>query len=604
MAAQVAHHIAKGGKTHSPKSAPARSLTVLCANEGRIIERCQSCKGEGRHVRKCSVWKTVTREPVGSAKMNCQKCKAEGLGYAPATAAARQPQWHEGILRYDHETLYPGLPGKRFNPSLIAWEGGYVFCWRDGWEGSNLWACRMDAGFRPVGAAVKLDIAHPAANYGREDPQLFIHDGGLEVAFVGVLGHKGKVTQTNVLYARLNPDLTVASVHAPVPPGVPTGQWQKNWQWFSHGGRRYAVYSVAPHRVLEVDGDRAEWAHECPTRFQWRGGEMRGGATPYRLDGEYWCFFHDKVRGRTGRLLYRTGLYTFAAEPPFRPLRYVPDPILSADPLVQPADRNYSDVVFPRGAVRDGADWVLSCGVHDRFTELHRLDHAALMRRLVRVASPASFTVRTGGGHVDEDIFASVAGHDEYGLSRFDLVGAAVLDVGAHVGCFAHAAKSRGAHLVHSYEPYPASFAVLTRNADRMKTVAMLAAVGVGAGKGRFPADVEVKHSGGWSVVPDPTGPVDVLGLDDMILWLAASSEDGRVNLLKIDVEGAEWGAFQGALRLDLVDAIVGEWHEYDRDGRVWKADDLRPLLPDFVVTIDPPAPGATWGLFHAVRRA
>ncbi len=86
MIAQTAHHQAKGGKSYPAAVGKSLPLLTLCANEGPITEPCPSCKGAGRHVRKCSVWKQVTREPVGTAKMNCQKCKAEGLGWAPPVA--------------------------------------------------------------------------------------------------------------------------------------------------------------------------------------------------------------------------------------------------------------------------------------------------------------------------------------------------------------------------------------------------------------------------------------------------------------------------------------------------------------------------------------
>lgn len=67
--------------------APARiplPVVAPCRHEGAIIERCPSCAGAGRHVRECrGRWKECTREPIGTARMNCVKCRAEGLGYEP-----------------------------------------------------------------------------------------------------------------------------------------------------------------------------------------------------------------------------------------------------------------------------------------------------------------------------------------------------------------------------------------------------------------------------------------------------------------------------------------------------------------------------------------
>lgn len=600
MARAHAAHLARGGKPHVVAPAPvAKPLKDECIWRGAATGEkrvCQSCAGRVElNVFACQ------KNPEGCT---IQK-KQDGLACCDGCLdrVLPPPSWHQGVLTYDHTTLYPGLPGKRFNPSVIAWEGGYVFCWRDGWKGSDLWACRMGKDFRPVGDAVKLDIVHPDANYGREDPQLYVHDGQLEVALVGVLGHGGRVTQTHVLYAKLNADLTVSRVFAPKAPGVHPNQWQKNWQWFSWGGERYAVYSISPHRVLRVCGDWCGWLPDTQPPFQWPGGEMRGGASPVRVGDEYWCFFHDRVKGRAGRDQYRVGLYTFEAKPPFRVQRYIPHPILAADPLTQPAaERNYCDVLFPRGAVRDGADWVLSCGVHDRFTELHRLSAANLERQLLRITPPASFAWRTDPKEPDGDIFASVAGHDEYGLSRFDLVGASVLDIGGHIGTFAYAAKARGAAVVHSYEPHPDHYAMLALNANVLRTRAFNTAIGYEMAKGRQPSAGEVSHSRGWSIVPDPAGDVTISGLDTAILRLTANHHRGRVNLLKIDCEGAEWAAFSGAKCLDLVDAIVGEIHRYEWRGKVWDAPDLYELLPGFSIQFGDPAPGATWRLFIATR--
>lgn len=61
----------------------ALPVVETCVHEGAIITKCPTCSGEGRHVRACAKWKGITREPVGSARMNCVKCRAEGLGYEP-----------------------------------------------------------------------------------------------------------------------------------------------------------------------------------------------------------------------------------------------------------------------------------------------------------------------------------------------------------------------------------------------------------------------------------------------------------------------------------------------------------------------------------------
>lgn len=334
---------------------------------------CGTCRG------------TVVNKRFGCAVLgSCvlTDCRTCGSYSRPA------PVWTDPTapFRLDEHNLYPGLPGKRFNPGLIAWGDGYALCWRDGWKGSNLWCCRLDARFTPTGPAVRLDISHPRSNYGREDPNLFVHDDALHVAFVGVEGRGTRVVRTNVLYARLGDGFRVEAVYAPVAPGIDPNRWEKNWQWFSHDGTLYAVYSVTPHRVLRVDKNRCSWAFDTPG-VPWAGGEPRGGATPLRVGSEFWSFFHDSVHpGRGDKKTYRVGLYTFSPDPPFRVLRYVSIPVAVADRSA--LNDNYCHVLFPRGAVAAGDRVVLSCGVHDRYTHLVPLSAHELSQRLVHVPDP------------------------------------------------------------------------------------------------------------------------------------------------------------------------------------------------------------------------
>lgn len=244
----------------------------------------------------------------------------------------------------------------------------------------------MDREFFPTGAPAKLELHHPAANYGREDPTLFEFRGKLHVAFVGVQGHDEMVLRTNMLYARLGDEFAVEELFSLTAPGVDPRRWQKNWSFFVHSDQLYCVYSVSPHRILKIDGDQCSWAQTEPFPFTWVGGELRGGATPVRVGSEFWHFVHDRVEQPGSKHHYRMGLYTFSAIPPFRPLRLVPDVLLEADPKTNYG--NYCDVVFPRGAVRDGDLWVVSMGCHDQFTELRAFSHSALEARMASFPDP------------------------------------------------------------------------------------------------------------------------------------------------------------------------------------------------------------------------
>lgn len=332
------------------------------------LVRCPGCRGGTMlKLMKCAVHGECT--PTR---------RADGVAYCVGCGDYLQP-WP---MRYSHENLWPGVPGHRFNPSILAHEDGYLLAARNGWAGSEIYVGRLDAAFRPVGEPWKLELHHPsAAGYGREDPRLFTHDGAVHVTYVGVQGPR-QVLRTNVLYARLSRDLRVERLHFPA--YSRRQSWEKNHSYFSHEGELYCVYSIAPHVILRIDGDRALPFYERVNPFPWRGGERRGGASPVRVGDEYWHVAHDRIEPTPGRRIYRAFVYAFAANPPFRPMRQMSEPLVTADLTNRPADQ-YAFVFFPCGAVIDGGDLVVSAGVHDRWSELHRFPMAEINRRLLPV---------------------------------------------------------------------------------------------------------------------------------------------------------------------------------------------------------------------------
>lgn len=345
--------------------------------------RCDTC-GE-RHtmtpVRACALHGECTERPA--------RREIAGADIAPRVRSCKGcDDYSPWPRKLDRHSLWRGTPGERFNPGLLADGDGYLFAARNGWKGSDVLIGRLDARFRPVGPPRKLDLHHPIeAAFGREDPRLFWHDGRVHVSYIGVTGtSQGQIRHTSQLYARLSPTLDVEAVFSPA--YAARKAWEKNWAFFSRpiAGKPglLAVYSIAPHHcILKLDGERASVYSEATWSPRWKGGEMRGGSPPVRVGDEYWHFFHDRVRGQ-GHFVYRTGLYTFDAAPPFRPRRILPVPILTADESTKPGEQ-YAAVVFCCGAVRRGDWWYLSHGIHDRWSEIHRFRHEDLDARLTGV---------------------------------------------------------------------------------------------------------------------------------------------------------------------------------------------------------------------------
>lgn len=356
-------------------------LPTLCVYEGPVTEPCKTCNSGNRDVRICAHPNpsdpdrdVCTRIHVSDAVQSCARCRDRKTALDPDSF----------LMRFDASNLNPAQPSRyRFNSSLAPWKGGYLLAYRTGWAGSEVCVTAFDEDLRPTCRHVQLNLTRPGADYGREDPRLFLYQGVPHVAFVGVEGRNGRVSHTNVLYARLRPE-TLAAEEVFYPQYKQRMSWEKSWSMFQHGDDLFAVYAIAPrHQVLRIRGNEAVLTTDEENPLKWSGGTLRGGASPVRVGDEFWHFAHDRIEVG-GLRVYRTLLYTFDAFPPFRPRRYAPRPILTADRRTKPADQ-YAAVVFPCGAVLRDRKWVVSHGVHDRYTEFHQWSHSDLENRLVKV---------------------------------------------------------------------------------------------------------------------------------------------------------------------------------------------------------------------------
>lgn len=261
--------------------------------------------------------------------------------------------------------------GRAFNGSLIRFDDRWLLAYRTGWKGSRIAVCECDPTTGTHGPSTPLALRHPLGRVGYEDPRLFAWRGRLHVAYTAYDGRR-----THQLYAKLSDDLRVEREFAPDYPR--RAAWEKNWQFFEgRDAELYAVYSISPHVVLRIDGERCDTAYETACPITWDAGHMRGGCPPVFVDGEWWHWFHGAKDGKPNRR-YSVGLYTFAAEPPFEIARHLRRPVAWASEEDWQASGNYCRVVFPGGAVLGGDRWHVAVGVHDRWLEVWSWEHAKL----------------------------------------------------------------------------------------------------------------------------------------------------------------------------------------------------------------------------------
>jgi FkbM family methyltransferase len=196
-------------------------------------------------------------------------------------------------------------------------------------------------------------------------------------------------------------------------------------------------------------------------------------------------------------------------------------------------------------------------------------------------------------GTVDRMIFNGVVGHNEYQLPDRFSPSDVVIDVGAHIGSFAYAAIERGCRHVYSFEP--------DRDNSRCADTHLREYIDQGwvrlspnavwrsdanddqlrfDGYQMFPASFAgmegIVNTGNGSVLWGTGDAVAKIALDDVIDEITA--DGGRVRLLKLDCEGAEWPILLTSRRLHLVDQIAGEFHEIG--GPYLEIGEERPATP------------------------
>jgi FkbM family methyltransferase len=219
----------------------------------------------------------------------------------------------------------------------------------------------------------------------------------------------------------------------------------------------------------------------------------------------------------------------------------------------------------------------------------------------------------------DDVIHTNVVTRNEYRVPE-DMSGAVVIDVGMHVGAFGHLALTRGAAELHGFEPEASNYSCAVQNLSPFGGRVHLhnRAVwrsDIAAPELHFWRSTDAANAGGGTLIWDTDGPlVDTVSFDDLIDTV---SENGRrrINLLKIDCEGAEFPILLTSSRLDRIDRIVGEYHELraelPRHVRVpgceqFTVEILAARLESFgfAVTLEPQATGTfgALGLFFADR--
>lgn len=303
-----------------------------------------------------------------------------------------------------------------FNPALICFGGEHLMAYRvvtpDGRR--RLAICRLTSDLNVVPqSAVPLSDTIQSGGAWHADPRFCTVQDRLLLHY----NNGAQQAQSAIYLVEIDPDSLLAVGQARrLELAGPKRQVEKNWMLFAQGGRLWAVYSIAPHVVLELDFATERSAEgNIPCRPVYHSdwdvagyagcyGELRGGAPPLRIGDMYVSVFHSlfHVR-RMRRLLYRilrkpshktlryvAGAYAFAAVPPFEPIWLHPVPVLTPPPLPRrpgpQLDTRIERSAYPCGSIFKGGEWIVSFGSQEEYCCLATLDNKVLAGCLARGA--------------------------------------------------------------------------------------------------------------------------------------------------------------------------------------------------------------------------
>jgi FkbM family methyltransferase len=122
-----------------------------------------------------------------------------------------------------------------------------------------------------------------------------------------------------------------------------------------------------------------------------------------------------------------------------------------------------------------------------------------------------------------------------------------IFDIGANVGNHAvYWAVNLKPVRIYAFEPVPATFQVLQRNIEINHLQSCIVAINAAVGDVKETLSIErysLQNIGGTSLRKDPSGRIPAVRLDDF------EFPEGRVDFVKIDVEGFERHVVTGAHR-------------------------------------------------------
>jgi FkbM family methyltransferase len=217
----------------------------------------------------------------------------------------------------------------------------------------------------------------------------------------------------------------------------------------------------------------------------------------------------------------------------------------------------------------------------------------ASFRMPARIKLGSGFVdVHSNGDHGARIDFLMCLLEDGYGLEELRETPATILDIGANQGFFTLAARSffPGA-TIHCYEPNPRILSILEKNAEAVRAEVFREAVGAADG-------AIFLEEAGDSNQARTTSIATGTAVPQVSLRMAVERLGGRIDLAKIDCEGAEWEMFEDPEPWKAIRHLRMEYHLVA--GRSFEG--VRSRMSEFGFEIFHHVPAGGWGTVWAQR--
>jgi predicted GH43/DUF377 family glycosyl hydrolase/GR25 family glycosyltransferase involved in LPS biosynthesis len=282
-------------------------------------------------------------------------------------------------LRKNDNVVRLPVPEGHFNPTMAWYKDRLILITRDSWGHSalGLWHLKNGNAFSlgsdnwQVEPIASLRSEHPDAPR-LEDPRAFLaydSKGNLKLhASVSLPdGYPPKVVRVG--YVRFSEDLSRIE-YTRIYESPLGSAYEKNWVFFLDENQEMKwVYATKPEHII-LD-KRGQIDSRTRNKLPWRGGALRGGATPYYSGDRYVHFTHGCLKLVRGNV-YSLGCTEFSASWPYNVLRQTPIPLLWPDnnELEKVVKRN---VLFPGGVICNGKDYLVVAGAEDTYCVMARI---------------------------------------------------------------------------------------------------------------------------------------------------------------------------------------------------------------------------------------